>query len=59
MKSRQENKYILVGYHYARNFILDHSVESGTAASLKDAKEHIHNYFNKVGIAPDVWGMNN
>ena len=58
-KSTQGNQYILVCYHYDANCILTQPVKNRTATCLSEAWQILHNKFNKTGVVPDVWVIDN
>ena len=58
-KSGQGNEYILVGYYYGANCILAQSVKNRTVTALTEAWQILHNKWTKVGVAPDVWVLDN
>ena len=59
VKSSSGNEYVLVGYHYDANCIIGHPVKDRKAPTLTKAWEHLHDEFKKVGVAPDVWVLDN
>ena len=59
VRSTAGNKYILVGYHFDANCILGHPVRNRTGPVLTKAWEHLQSEFEKAGLAPEVWILDN
>ena len=58
-RSGQGNQYVLIGYHYDSNCILGIAVKNRKALTLTAAWEILHKQFQKAGIAPAVWVLDN
>ena len=59
MRSSRGNQYILIGYHYDANCIYGIAIKDRTAATLTTTWQTLHNIFEKAGVAPNTYVMDN
>ena len=58
-RSSRGNQYVLVEYHYDNNCIIADLLENRTASSIIQAWTKLHQLFEQVGIAPNIYIMDN
>ena len=58
-QSTRGNKYILIGYHPDSNAILAKAVKDRTSSTLTSAWEQLHSRFQKAGVAPKTYVLDN
>ena len=58
-RSSRGNQYILIGYHPDSNAILAKAVKNRTAATLTSAWKTLHSRFQKSGVAPKTYILDN
>ena len=58
-KSSRGNQYILVGYHHDANNIQGIPIKNREASTIKDAYIHLNDYFEKAGVKPSTWVLDN
>ena len=59
MQSSRGNQYILVGYHYDGNCILEKAIKDRKAGTLTATWQPLRNIFAKAGVAPNTYVMDN
>ena len=58
-KSISGNQYIMVGYNYDANSILGHPLKDRTANSMRTAWQYLHNIYEFVACAPNIYLLDN
>ena len=59
MRWSKGNQYILVGYHYDGNCILEKSIKDRKSGTFTAAWQSLHDIFAKAGVAPNTYVMDN
>lgn len=58
-KSSRGNQYILVAYNFDANHIRGVPLKNREATTIKQAYEQLHEYFEKGGVKPSTWILDN
>ena len=58
-KLSRGNEYILISYHYDKNFIMGYLVKYRKTSTLTAVWQNTHEQFQTAGTAPQVWILDN
>ena len=57
--SSRGNEYILIGYHYDANAILDIPLKNRQAVTITKGWQHLQSQYSKADVAPSTWILDN
>ena len=58
-RSSRGNQYVMVGYHYDANCIIEEPLRNRTANEITQAWNNLHQTFEQAVISPNTYIMDN